>query len=142
MAGGPASFGEEAELRQNAEEVLYFLGMLPLADRIVGRLPEPTRRMCDLATALATDPDLILLDEPTAGMSAEERERFGRILAFLRDSLNLTILAAAREPAGLLGVCDFAYVLEAGRVVAGGEPAAIRSGAALARAYGGRRGAA
>lgn len=142
MVGGPASFAEEAELRSDGEEILYFLGLLPVADRIVGHLPEPTRRMCDLATALALDPDVLLLDEPTAGMNAEDRRRFGRILSFLRDSLSVTVLVAAREPAGLLDACDFLYVLEAGRVVANGEPATVRAGDALARAYGGHGGAA
>jgi branched-chain amino acid transport system ATP-binding protein len=142
MLGGPASFSEEAELRRNGEEILDYLGMLPVADRVVERLPEPARRMCDLAMALAMDPDVVLLDEPTGGMSAQERSRFGRILAYLRDSLNLTVLVASREPAGLLDVCDFAYVIEAGRVVGSGERAAIRSGRVLAAAYGGERGAA
>ena len=142
IVGGPSSFAEEGELRRNAEEILSFLGMLPLADEMTGRLPEPARRMCDLAMALATDPDVVLLDEPTAGMSWEERARFGHLLRDVRDSLNMTFLVAAREPAGLLDVCDFAYVVQAGRVLASGEPPEIRAGPELARAYGGGRGTA
>jgi branched-chain amino acid transport system ATP-binding protein len=142
MLGGPASFGEEAELTRNAQEILDFLGMLPLAEIVVQQLSEQTWRMVDLAMALATDPDVVLLDEPTLGMSAEERIRFGRILAFLRDSLNLTVLVAAREPAGLLDVADYAYVMEAGRVVAQGDGGSVRDGDALLGVYGGGHGAA
>lgn len=124
ILGGPASFLEEEELRENAEEILFFLGLLPVAGELVGELPTGMRRFCDLAMALATDPDLLVLDEPVLGMSRDEAGRLGEILRFLRDSLNLTTLFTDRS-LELAGVCDFVYVLSAGTVLAKGKPGEI-----------------
>ncbi|MGH2711148.1 MAG: ABC transporter ATP-binding protein, partial [Actinomycetota bacterium] len=67
LLGTPRSFSEEKDLRANAFEILDFLGLLPVAHEKVGGLPYGTQKMCDLAMALATDPDLLLLDEPSSG---------------------------------------------------------------------------
>src|SRR5437588_12302484 len=71
--------------------------------------------------ALATDPELLLLDEPSSGMSPEEAHQLGDTLRFLRDSLNLTILMIEHHVPLVVGVCDYVYVLAFGRVLAKGE---------------------
>lgn len=117
VVGGPGSFLEEWELRQNAEEILYFLGLLDAAKELVGALSPPARRRCELAMALAADPDAVLLDEPTRGLALTERRRLLRTIASLRETLDLTIVVVEPELALLADIADFVYVLEAGAVI-------------------------
>jgi branched-chain amino acid transport system ATP-binding protein len=144
MVGSPRSFAEEAELRLSAEEILDFLGLLPLARLPVGGLPYGTQKRVDLAMALATDPVLLLLDEPSSGMSPDEAHQLGETLRFLRDSLNLTILMIEHHVPLVVGLCDYVYVLNFGRLLARGEPAEIQSHPDVVAAYlgGSARGAA
>jgi branched-chain amino acid transport system ATP-binding protein len=135
MLGSPGSFSEEAELRLNAEEILDFLGLLPVAKEQVGSLPYGTQKMCDLAMALATDPDTLLLDEPSSGMGPDEAHQLGETLRFLRDSLNLTILMIEHHVPLVVGVCDYVYVLNFGRLLAKGEPAEIQRHPEVIAAY-------
>jgi branched-chain amino acid transport system ATP-binding protein len=135
MTGSPGSFAEEAELRLNAEEILDFLDLLPLAKEPVGDLPYGTQKMVDLAMALATDPDLLLLDEPSSGMGPEEAHQLGETLRFLRDSLNLTILMIEHHVPLVVGLCDYVYVLNFGKLLAKGEPAEIQQHPEVVAAY-------
>jgi branched-chain amino acid transport system ATP-binding protein len=135
ILGAPSTFAEERELRTNAEEILYFLGLLPLAKEIVGELPYGTQKLCDLAMALATDPDVLLLDEPSSGMSPEDAHRLGETLRFLRDSLNLTILMIEHHVPLVVGVCDYVYVLNFGKLLARGKPEEIQRHPDVIQAY-------
>jgi len=135
ILGGPASFAEEGELRQNAEEILYFLGLLPLSKEIVGGLPYGTQKVCDLAMALATDPDLLLLDEPSSGMGPQEAHQLGETLRFLRDSLNLTIVMIEHHVPLVVGVCDYVYCFNFGRLLAKGKPEEIQRHPDVVAAY-------
>jgi branched-chain amino acid transport system ATP-binding protein len=135
MLGSPRSFAEEAELRVNAEEILDFLGLLPVAAESVDGLPYGTQKMCDLAMALATDPEILLLDEPSSGMGPEEAEQLGETLRFLRDSLNLTILMIEHHVPLVVGLCDYVYVLNFGRLLAKGPPAEIQEHPEVIAAY-------
>jgi branched-chain amino acid transport system ATP-binding protein len=135
MVGAPRSFAEEAELRLNAEEILDFLGLLSVAREPVGGLPYGTQKMCDLAMALATDPDILLLDEPSSGMGPEEAHHLGETLRFLRDSLNLTILMIEHHVPLVVGLCDYVYVLNFGRLLAKGEPREIQTHPEVIAAY-------
>lgn len=121
MLGTPISFLEEGELRQNAEEILYFLGLLPAAGEVVGTLAPDVRRTCDLALALATDPDILVLDDPFLGVSTRGRARLADLLGFVRGSLNLTILFTDRTGA-TSALCDYVYAMEGGRVLGSGRP--------------------
>jgi branched-chain amino acid transport system ATP-binding protein len=131
----PGSFMEERELRRNAEEILDFLGLLPVARELVGGLPYGTQKLCDLAMALATDPVMLLLDEPSSGMGPEEAQRLGETLTFLRDSLNLTILMIEHHVPLVVGVCDYVYVLNFGKLLARGEPDEIKNHPDVIAAY-------
>jgi branched-chain amino acid transport system ATP-binding protein len=135
MFGAPVSFAEERRLRDNAMEILFFLGLLPLARERVGDLPYGTQKLCDLAMALATDPELLMLDEPTSGMSPEEAHQLGETLRFLRDSLNLTILMIEHHVPVVVGVCDFVYCLNFGQVLAAGRPDQMQSHPEVIAAY-------
>ena len=135
ILGSPGSFSEEAELRLNAEEILDFLGLLPLAREQVGGLPYGMQKTVDLAMALATDPDLLLLDEPSSGMGPEEAHRLGETLRFLRDALNLTILMIEHHVPLVVGLCDYVYVLNFGKLLAKGEPREIQQHPDVIAAY-------
>jgi branched-chain amino acid transport system ATP-binding protein len=135
LLGWPGSFLEERELKRNAEEILEFLGLLELADERVGGLPYGTQKMCDLAMALATDPAVLLLDEPSSGMGPEEARRLGDTLQYLRDSLNLTILMIEHHVPLVVGVCDYVYVLSFGELLAKGPPAEIQRHPDVIAAY-------
>jgi branched-chain amino acid transport system ATP-binding protein len=135
LLGAPGSFLEERELRRNADEILDFLGLLPVADERVGDLPYGTQKLADLAMALATDPQVLLLDEPSSGMGPEEARRLGETLTYLRDALNLTILMIEHHVPLVVGVCDYVYVLSFGELLAKGEPSAIQRHPDVVAAY-------
>jgi branched-chain amino acid transport system ATP-binding protein len=135
MVGLPGTLLEERELVRNAEDILDFLGLFELRHEIVGDLPCGTQRLCDLAMALATDPTVLLLDEPSSGMGAEEGRRLGETLGLLRSELNLTILMIEHHLPLVVDVCDFVYVLNFGRLVARGEPGAIQKHPDVVAAY-------
>ena len=135
MLGSPPTFAAEKELRTNAHEILEFLGLLPVANELVGGLPYGTQKMCDLAMALATDPDVLLLDEPSSGMGPEEAHQLGETLRFLRDSLNLTILMIEHHVPLVVGLCDYVYVLNFGKLLAKGEPKVIQQHPEVIAAY-------
>src|SRR3712207_9383602 len=92
MIGSPRSFGEERRLRSNGMDVLEFLGLADLADSQLDGLPYGTLKLIEIATVLATDPDLLLLDEPSSGMGPDEAHALGERLLELRKTLNLTVL--------------------------------------------------
>jgi len=135
LVGSPTTFLEERTLRRDADEILEFLGLDHVADELVAELPYGTQKLCDLAMALATDPDLLLLDEPSSGMSPEEAHHLGDTLRFLRDSLNLTILMIEHHVPLVVGVCDYVYVLSFGRLLAKGEPGEIQRHPDVITAY-------
>jgi branched-chain amino acid transport system ATP-binding protein len=135
ILGSPTSFSEEREVRANAMEILDFLGLARVAKELVGGLPYGTQKMCDLAMALATDPDILLLDEPSSGMGPEEAHQLGETLRFLRDSLNLTILMIEHHVPLVVGLCDYVYVLNFGKLLAKGEPKEIQKHPDVIAAY-------
>jgi branched-chain amino acid transport system ATP-binding protein len=135
LLGTPPSFFEERNLRRDAEEILEFLGLLQVRNEIVSELPYGTQKLCDLAMALATDPDMLLLDEPSSGMSPEEAHQLGSTLRFLRESLSLTILMIEHHVPLVVGVCDYVYVLSFGRLLAKGEPLEIQRHPEVIAAY-------
>ncbi len=135
LTGVPGTFMEERELKRNAEEILDFLGLLPLAAEQVGGLPYGTQKLCDLAMSLATDPTMLLLDEPSSGMGPDEAHKLGDTLRFLRDTLNLTILMIEHHVPLVVGVCDYVYVLSFGKLLAKGEPAEIQRHPDVIAAY-------
>ncbi|HYH27399.1 MAG TPA: ABC transporter ATP-binding protein [Actinomycetota bacterium] len=135
LFGSPRTFAEERNLRRDAEEVLEFLGLSGVRDEIAGSLPYGTLKLVDLGMALATDPEILLLDEPTSGMGPEEAHRLGDTLRFLRESLDLTILMIEHHVPLVVGVCDYVYVLNFGQVLTKGEPADVQKHPEVVAAY-------
>jgi len=135
LVGVPRSFAEERKLKANAMEVLDFIGLSHLAGSQLDGLPYGTLKLIEIGTVLATDPDLLLLDEPTSGMGPEEAHEFGDRLLELRKTLNLTVLMIEHHVPLVVGVCDYVYVLNFGQILTEGLPQQVKSHPEVVAAY-------
>ncbi len=124
--------GEEA-LREPALAALAKVGLAARADIAVAKLSHGEHRQLEIAMALATRPRMLLLDEPMAGMGAEESARMVEVLRELKG--DITILLVEHDMDTVFALADRVTVLVYGRVIASGEPAAIRADAAVREAY-------
>jgi branched-chain amino acid transport system ATP-binding protein len=120
-------------LRQPAQAALARVGLADRAGMRVDRLSHGEHRQLEIAMALATQPRLLLLDEPMAGMGADESARMVAMLRALKGSI--TILLIEHDMETVFALADRITVLVYGRVIASGEPAAIRADAAVREAY-------
>jgi branched-chain amino acid transport system ATP-binding protein len=133
--GAPRSFAEERRLRQNAREVLDFFDLVNLENSHLDGLPYGTLKLIEIATVLATDPDVLLLDEPSSGMGPDEAHALGERLLKLRKMLNLTMLMIEHHVPLVVDVCDYVYVLNFGKVLAEGKPKQIQNHPEVVAAY-------
>lgn len=125
FAGGlrlALSTRQERQARSRALEVLDLLGVADSADWSVGRLDARRARLVELGRALASEPEIALLDDPAQGLRAEEAAELSERLAEVCDEMGVTILIAARELEEMSTFADHVYLLEGGRVVASGPP--------------------
>ena len=135
LFGMPRSFTEERKLKANAMEVLDFIGLTDLANSSLEGLPYGTLKLIEIGTVLATDPDVLLLDEPTSGMGPEEAHDFGERLLELRKTLNLTVLMIEHHVPLVVGVCDYVYVLNFGQILTEGVPQQVKNHPEVVAAY-------
>jgi len=126
---------EERELEQKADLILGLLGLADIRDSIVGNLSYGTLKLLELGCALATDPDVLLLDEPTSGMGPAESDELGDRLLAIRKEFGLTMLLIEHHVPLVLRVCDHVYVLNFGRLLAEGEPSVIQTHPEVVAAY-------
>ncbi len=123
----------ERELREPAHAVLRRVGLEARADTMVARMSHGEQRQLELAMALASQPRLLLLDEPMAGLGPEESSRMVDTLRELKREL--TILLIEHDMEAVFALADRITVLVYGRVIASGDPAAIRANAEVRQAY-------
>jgi branched-chain amino acid transport system ATP-binding protein len=124
---------KEIELREPARAALERVGLGARADALVANMSHGEHRQLEIAMALATKPRMLLLDEPMAGMGVEE---CGRMVALLRElKQQLTILLIEHDMDAVFALADRISVLVYGRIIASGEPVAIRANADVRRAY-------
>ena len=135
LTGMPWSLEEEQVVRDRAYEVLSYLGLDHLADERLSGLSYGTLKQVEVAAVLGTDPNVLMLDEPLAGLGPEESEEFGERLLRMRRDLALTIVVIEHHVPFMLRVCDYLYVLNFGRLLAEGKPDAIRQNRDVAEAY-------
>jgi ABC-type branched-subunit amino acid transport system ATPase component/ABC-type branched-subunit amino acid transport system permease subunit len=135
MVAAPWVRANERRSRLNADELVERFGLGPWATARAAELSTGTRRICDLVAQVATQPKLILLDEPTAGIAQREAEAFGPLLRQIRDELDCSVLIVEHDMPLLMGLCDRIYALEAGRVIAEGTPDEIRSNPLVVASY-------
>ncbi|HWG95030.1 MAG TPA: branched-chain amino acid ABC transporter ATP-binding protein/permease, partial [Mycobacteriales bacterium] len=133
-AVGPSRWYER-DLRERADEVLEGLGFGRYRDTPVGRLSHGQQRIVEIGCALVTSPELVLLDEPSAGMSPAAAEDLAATLRDVRDRLGRTVLLIEHNVPLVLDVADELYVMAAGRVVADGEPVEVVTRPEVVTAY-------
>ncbi|HVM15130.1 MAG TPA: ATP-binding cassette domain-containing protein [Egibacteraceae bacterium] len=125
----------ERRLTEKAEAILELLGLQDIRDKKVGGQSYGTLKLLELGCALATDPDILLLDEPTSGMGPDESDELGDRLLTLRREFALTMLVIEHHVPLVLRVCDHVYVLNFGRLLAEGRPSVIQSHPEVVAAY-------
>jgi branched-chain amino acid transport system ATP-binding protein len=133
--GLPRVRHEERDAEEKARELLQFSGLKNRDDTLARNLPYGDQRRLEVARALATDPKLLLLDEPTAGMNPQETATFTQFVAKLREEQGLTVLLIEHDMKVVMGISDRVTVLDYGEKIAEGTPAAVQHDDRVIEAY-------
>lgn len=126
---------EEARARQKARELLAYVGLDDKRDELAKNLPYGDQRRLEIARALAGEPKLLLLDEPTAGMNPQETDAATQLIRRLRDELKLTVVLIEHDMRLVMAISECITVLDYGTKIAEGDAAAIRSNPRVIEAY-------
>ncbi len=126
---------EERRTVERARELVHFVGLDALADTPVAALPFPMQKRVELARALASDPKLLLLDEPAAGLNHEEVGTLGRLIRDIRDRLQMTVLLVEHHMSLVMSISDKVVALNFGRKIADGTPDEVRAHPEVIKAY-------
>jgi branched-chain amino acid transport system ATP-binding protein len=135
LTGASAVRHREKELAAHADAILELLGLTEFRDRRLGSLSYGTLKLLELGCALASDPDLLLLDEPSSGMGPDESHELGDRLLALRQALGVTMLLIEHHVPLVTAVCDYVYVLNFGKLLAEGDPDHVRNHPEVVAAY-------
>lgn len=130
----PASRREEQHLREIAQQRLQQVGLADYADYLVGELPLGQQRMVELTRALASDPEMLMLDEPAAGLHTRETQELAGLICSLRER-GLTIMLIEHDMSLVMNICDQVVVLDHGEKITEGDPREIQSDRRVVAAY-------
>lgn len=131
----PSHFRNEKEMEEKATEFLKIFGLDHLKDEKAKNLPYGGQRRLEIARALAADPQLLLLDEPAAGMNPQETKDLMELIAFIREKFDLTILLIEHDMKLVMGICERIFVVDHGQLIAHGSPEEIRTHPKVIEAY-------
>jgi branched-chain amino acid transport system ATP-binding protein len=126
---------QERALTARARELLVLFGLDQHRDRLARHLPYGDQRRLEIARAVATNPRILLLDEPNAGMNPVETQDLLALIRRIRDEQSITIVLVAHDIPLVMNLCDRIQVLNYGRIIADGRPAAVRSDPEVIAAY-------
>jgi branched-chain amino acid transport system ATP-binding protein len=131
----PAFRATEQQLTERSIELLELFGVSQHRDRLARHLPYGDQRRLEIARAVATKPDIVLLDEPNAGMNPVETQELLRLIRRIRDEMGITVVLVAHDIPLVMNLCDRIQVLNHGRIIADGSPAVVRSDPEVVAAY-------
>lgn len=134
-----SKFIEEEKIQEEkAKEILEFFHLYERRNEIAQNLPYGEQRRLEIARAMATNPILLLLDEPAAGMNPYEAKELMNLISYIRDRFNITIILIEHHMEVVMGICERIIVLDYGMKIAEGKPEEIRNNPRVIEAYLGR----
>ncbi|MDO6966323.1 ABC transporter ATP-binding protein [Rhizobium alvei] len=133
--GLPRARREDRDARERAHSILSFLKLEAHADRLAGSLPYGLQKRVEMARALVANPEILLLDEPMAGMTVTEKQEMAGFIRSVRDDYGTTIILIEHDIGVVMGLSDRIAVLDYGRKIADGTPAEVRADQAVIDAY-------
>jgi len=131
----PKVGAEEKRLHERANEIMAYLGLLPVARRLAGDLPFATQKRIELGRALAAEPKLLMLDEPAAGLNHEELVALDDVIRDIRERWQITVLLVEHHMSLVMSLSDHIVVLNFGRKIAEGNPQHIQNHPDVIEAY-------
>ncbi|MBR4455661.1 MAG: ABC transporter ATP-binding protein [Solobacterium sp.] len=131
----PKFYEQEKMVENETMELLSIFGLADSADLFAGNLPYGAQRRLEIARAMATQPKLLLLDEPAAGMNPQETEELMQMIRFVRDHFRIAVLLIEHDMKLVMGICERITVLNYGMMLAEGVPAEIQSNPQVIKAY-------
>lgn len=135
VLGLPPAPREERQTQEKALELLDMVGLSDRADEKAKNFSYGDQRRLEIARALALEPQVLLLDEPAAGMNPNEKQQLSEFIREIRDSFNLTIILIEHHVPLVMGLCERIAVLDFGQLIALGNPASVRNDPAVIEAY-------
>ena len=131
----PSQVAEEKRAETKARDLMAFVGLAGKGDMVAKNLAYGDQRLLEIARALGSDPKLLLLDEPAAGMNPKETEAMMDLVHRLRDQMGITVLLIEHDMKVVMNISDYVTVLDYGKKIAEGDPATVRANPRVIEAY-------